>query len=63
MVIPAMDIIDQKLSTLTQDGKLKPLIRAALGLSKKTMNRYYSKTDMSDAYQIAMSMSFSLFLP
>ncbi|GBE88184.1 putative AC9 transposase [Sparassis crispa] len=33
---------------------LKPCIRAAIGLTKKTLNCYYSKTDHSSVYRIAM---------
>ncbi|KAH7903431.1 hypothetical protein BJ138DRAFT_1020640 [Hygrophoropsis aurantiaca] len=60
MVIPAMDHID---TTFTQGiikkganktDTLSPAIRAALGLAKKTLNRYYSKTDASEVYRIAM---------
>lgn len=30
-------------------------------MGKKTLNRYYSLTDMSQTYRIAMGMSFTLF--
>ena len=54
-VIPAMDHIDKVLAT----GALNTLqfclpIRAALMVGKKTLNRYYSKTDHSDLYRVAM---------
>ena len=56
MVMPAMDYIDEIFTTgLLNDRRLDPAIRAAIGLAKKTLNRYYSKTDTSDLYRIAMS--------
>ena len=53
-VIPAMDHIDKLLSTNSLDAKYEPSIRAALGIAKKTLNRYYDKTDSSEVYRIAM---------
>ncbi|EJD50329.1 hypothetical protein AURDEDRAFT_46072, partial [Auricularia subglabra TFB-10046 SS5] len=54
MVIPAMDHIDQVFSDQSVDHKFNAAIRASLGLAKKTLNRYYSVTDYSDLYRIAM---------
>ena len=54
MVIPAMDVIDERLTTGSTDKSYKPCIRAALHLGKKTLNRYYNKTDASEGYRIAM---------
>ncbi|KAF7358238.1 Dimer-Tnp-hAT domain-containing protein [Mycena venus] len=39
-----------------------PSIRKALGLAKATMNKYYSATDMSNVYRIAMVLHPSLKL-
>ena len=50
-----MDTIDEFLTTRSLDEDLQPAIRAAVHLSKKTMNRYYGKTDASECYRIAMS--------
>ena len=36
-------------------------IKAAVGLGKRTLNRYYSKTDESEVYRIAMGMFFIRF--
>lgn len=55
MVIPAMDYIDTRLTTQGHDRTLAPSIRSALGLAKKTLNRYYTRTDESEVYRIAMS--------
>ena len=49
-----MDHINDRLTTKALNKNLSPAIRAALGLAKKTLNRYYSRTDDSQAYQIAM---------
>ncbi|THV04135.1 hypothetical protein K435DRAFT_558774, partial [Dendrothele bispora CBS 962.96] len=53
-VIPAMDKIDEDFSNFIIDEKLNPAIRAAVSISKKTLNRYYDKTDHSEVYRIAM---------
>jgi hypothetical protein len=54
-VIPAMDRIDEVLASSALDVQFSVSIKAALALGKKTLNRYYSKTDMSDVYRTAMS--------
>lgn len=54
-VIPAMDHIDTHFTNvILPESDLNPEIRAAIGLGKKTLNRYYSKTDMVEVYRIAM---------
>jgi hypothetical protein len=53
-VIPAMDMMDEKLTSDSLDRKYDTSIRAALGLAKKTLNRYYNMTDWSEVYRIAM---------
>ncbi|KAF8990136.1 hypothetical protein BDQ17DRAFT_1256165, partial [Cyathus striatus] len=54
-VIPVMDIINDKLTSIAIDHGVPALICTASGLAKKTLNRYYSQTDESEAYRIAMS--------
>ena len=54
MVIPAMDHIDEVLTTNALNLQYSVAIKTALTISKKTLNRYYSKTDLSDIYRIAM---------
>ncbi|KAH9912441.1 uncharacterized protein B0H18DRAFT_824236, partial [Fomitopsis serialis] len=53
-VIPSMDIIDQRLATDSINRDLDPAVRVAVGMAKQTINRYYSKSDESAAYRIAM---------
>ena len=54
-VIPAMDVIDERLTNDSLNrAKYDVSIRAALGLAKKTLNRYYNMTDWSEVYRIAM---------
>ena len=55
-IIPAMDCIDEVLATNALDARYSLSIQAALTLGKKTLNRYYSKTDLSEVYRIAMGM-------
>ncbi|KIK25258.1 hypothetical protein PISMIDRAFT_96993, partial [Pisolithus microcarpus 441] len=58
MVIPAMDYIDEVFMTgMLDEGQFDPSIHAAVGLAKKTLNKYYSLTDMSKLYHIAMGKS------
>ncbi|KIM56465.1 hypothetical protein SCLCIDRAFT_37791, partial [Scleroderma citrinum Foug A] len=54
MVIPEMDHIDHELASSSQNWAYLPSIRAATSLAKKTCNRYYSYTDKSEVYRIAM---------
>jgi len=59
-----MDHIDAHLATATQDLSYPLSIRAALAIGKKTLNRYYNKTDHSEVYRIAMGMfPSSLIIP
>ena len=59
-VIPAMDFINDRLSTQIKDCSLSPAIKASLSLGKQTLNKYYLLTDSSEVYRIAMSMWFHL---
>jgi hypothetical protein len=53
-----MDHIDTFFTNaIAPSGKKSPAIRAALGIAKKTLNRYYSLTDASETYRIAMGAS------
>ncbi|KIM52113.1 hypothetical protein SCLCIDRAFT_40861, partial [Scleroderma citrinum Foug A] len=55
MVIPAMDYIDEVFTnSALKKEVLHPAIRAAIGLGKRTLNHYYSLTDSSELYRIAM---------
>ena len=49
-----MDHIDTFLATATQNAQYPISIRAALVIGKRTLNRYYNKTDHSEVYRIAM---------
>lgn len=49
-----MDHIDETLTNNSLSIKFEPSIRAALGIAKKTLNRYYNATDQSEVYRIAM---------
>jgi hypothetical protein len=64
VVIPAMDHINNILATSSDKHQYSPSIRAALVISKNTINKYYSKTDHSETYHIAMgSYTFIHMLP
>ena len=53
-VILAMDHINTHLVMAARNGRYSPSIRAMLALGKRTLNRYYNKTDHSEVYRIAM---------
>jgi hypothetical protein len=57
-VIPAMNMINRKLTTDSITRTYKPAIQVSLRLAKKTLNRYYSMTDWSEVYRIAMGEFF-----
>jgi len=52
-VIPAMDKLDNHLNPRTK-RQYHPAIRAAMRLAHNKINRYYSLTDLSSVYRIAM---------
>jgi hypothetical protein len=61
-IIPAMDHIDKHLATAAIDNEYSLAIKAALAIGKKTLNRYYNKTDHSEVFRIAMDMYFFTLL-
>jgi hypothetical protein len=56
-----MDTIDKVLATNALSSKYSVAIHAALSVGKKTLNRYYEKTDFSKTYRIAMGILW--FIP
>jgi hypothetical protein len=52
-VIPTMDRIDAMLSSSSTEP-LSPSVKHALSFARKIMDKYYSKTDLSNVYWIAM---------
>jgi hypothetical protein len=60
-VIPAMDHINEHLTTAAIDNCYPLAIKAALAISKKALNCYYDKTDNSEVFRIAMGTN-SLFI-
>ena len=56
MVIPAVDYVDEVFTTgMLDHNHFDPAIHTAVGLAKNTLNKYYSLTDSSKVYRIAMS--------
>lgn len=49
-----MDHIDSHLATAAKKKKYPLSIQASLAIGKKTLNRYYDKTDHSEVFRIAM---------
>ena len=60
-VIPAMDHLDEHLTNATLNPKYPVSIKAAIAVGKKTLNRYYDKTDHSEVFRIAMGTYFLSF--
>ncbi|KIM63481.1 hypothetical protein SCLCIDRAFT_117161, partial [Scleroderma citrinum Foug A] len=60
-VIPAMDHIDQELTTYLRDQHYLLSIRSGVTLAKRTFNCYYGRTDTSEVYRIAMGEHFIKF--
>lgn len=54
-VIPTMDRIDSLLNNAATEP-LSPAVKQALSFARKSINKYYSKTDLSNIYRIAMGM-------
>jgi hypothetical protein len=52
-VVPTMDCINKMLSISTL-MPLTPAVKHALTFAHKLMDKYYSKTDLSNVYCIAM---------
>ncbi|KAH9952522.1 hypothetical protein BGW80DRAFT_1194779, partial [Lactifluus volemus] len=64
-VIPAMDKMDDELTKASQSNDKSPALRAALMMGKALLNKYYSLTDKSEVYRIAMgssSISFTFLI-
>lgn len=52
-----MDMIDLQLGTKhRQTAEYDYAIRTAMGIAKRTLNKYYELTDSAEAYRIAMGM-------
>jgi hypothetical protein len=54
-VIPTMDRIDAMLKESITEP-IAPAVKHALKFARSIMDKYYSKTDLSDIYRIAMGM-------
>jgi hypothetical protein len=58
-----MDHLDEHLTNAALNSKYPVSIKAAIAIGKKTLNRYYDKTDHSEVFRIAMGMvSFIILL-
>ncbi|KAI0752333.1 hypothetical protein C8Q80DRAFT_1062322, partial [Daedaleopsis nitida] len=57
-VIPTMDHLDKILTTATKSPhKYGHPVRISCGYAKRTLNRYYSYSDMSVTFRIAMILT------
>ena len=53
-VIPTMDRIDAMLENYAGNKPLHPAVKHTLSFARKLLDKYYSKTDLSNMYRIAM---------
>jgi hypothetical protein len=60
-VIPAMDRMHDSLLAACNNENYSPAIRAALKIGMNLLNKYYSITDNSEVYRIAMSTLIFFF--
>ena len=54
-VVPTMDRIDKMLSVSAATSLIPP-VKHALTFARKLMDKYYSKTDLSNVYCISMGL-------
>ena len=59
-VIPVMDKLDIFLSNSITDPKYDRSLVVALEMARRLLNKYYSKTDLSDIYRIAICEYYTL---
>ena len=59
-VIPAMDHINEHLTTAALEADYPTAIKAALAVGKTTLNKYYNKTDHSEIFRIAMVRYYNI---
>ena len=57
-VIPFMDTLTDHLDKYRNDEELPPVVRAAAYRGRKILDKYYTSTDNSIIYRIAMSTPF-----
>jgi hypothetical protein len=57
-----MDHIDSHLASEATNADYPLALQAALAIGRKTLNRYYSKTDYSEVYRIAMGHLILLYI-
>jgi hypothetical protein len=60
-VIPAMDKMHNELVAASENAKYSQAVRAALTIGRNLLNKYYSLTDDSEVYRIAMGTSLTSF--
>ena len=60
-VIPAMDLMDREFTGYAHNLTYSAPICAAIELAQKTLSRYYSSTDKSVLYHIAMGILLLFF--
>ena len=57
-IIPAMDRMHVELTAVSNNDAYSPAIQAAIKLGTRLLDKYYSLTDNSEVYRIAMGLSY-----
>lgn len=57
-----MDRMHKELTAAAENEEYSPALRAALTLGKNLLDKYYSLSDDSEIYRIAMGMYYSISL-
>jgi len=57
-----MDHLDEHLTNAALNPKYPMSIKATIAIGKKTLNRYYDKTDHSEVFRIVMGTTFIVLL-
>ena len=55
-VIPTMDKMHAELTAAVENVEYSPALQAALSLGKSVLDKYYSLSDDSEIYRIAVGM-------
>jgi hypothetical protein len=56
-----MDKMHNELTAVSENVKYSPAVQATLTIGKNLLNKYYSLTDDSEVYRIAMGMFLASF--
>ena len=62
-VIPYMDVLTRHVDEFRRDDSLSPMVREAANRGRKILDKYYSRTDETIIFRVAMGMYLAVYLP